>query len=262
MGAGSPTLYFNATAAGDFNFTLYPGNYTLRVLAELSSSRSAFTAALNVEVPDCAIIPGLTCASGSGGATFKLWNGSTVQSSAPGSSGWLDRAFPKLDTVTPSATWVATTVSSYDSSAILMLGSIRIATPGKYTFWVFSKDAERLYIDGVVPCTSGTASGWNSACLYYVFMRGGGLDSATVTLTAGYHSIRGEYYVDGGREASWAIEWSGPDTFYERKVRLLIGTRNARGQMGQFAAREPAQCAPYAHNSMLRRHSKSRPNLG
>ncbi|MES2732364.1 MAG: PA14 domain-containing protein [Bacteroidota bacterium] len=106
-------------------------------------------------------------------------------------------AMPAFSQLTPKSTGqtsnfniqMATVLSNF---GVVFTGYIKIPTTGAYTFYTNSDDKCELYLDGNKVVTAGPY---------------GQEHSGSVTLTAGFHPLRMEYYQGvGGRyiEASWA----------------------------------------------------------
>jgi hypothetical protein len=85
--------------------------------------------------------------------------------------------------------------------ALVYEGYVKISTDGDYTFRVACDDAARLYIDGrLVTNVPYDAERADNAIVS---------NSGSLTLVAGYHSIRIEYAEVGGGNAGLALqgEW-------------------------------------------------------
>ena len=110
-------------------------------------------------------------------------------------------ALPDFSTLTPLKSG---TVSSFtldprtrdDDFAFRYTGTINIATAGLHTFYLSSDDGSRLFIDNV-------------QVVNYDGLHGAGEQSGNVTLTAGTHNIRVEYFERGGGQ-SLTVQYAGP----------------------------------------------------
>ena len=83
-----------------------------------------------------------------------------------------------------------------DDISVRWTGKVRVTQAGKYTFFCASDDGQRLYIDG-----RRVVDNWQS--------QGVTERSATVTLTAGLHDIKYEYF-QGGGGAEAHVYWQPP----------------------------------------------------
>lgn len=110
-------------------------------------------------------------------------------------------ALPNFSTLTPVKSGV---VNSFtldprtrdDDFAFRYSGNINIPTTGQYTFFLSSDDGSRLFID-------------NALVVNYDGTHGAGEMSGNVTLTAGTHNIRVEYFERNGGQ-SLTVQYSGP----------------------------------------------------
>jgi len=83
-----------------------------------------------------------------------------------------------------------------DDFAMRFTGNINIDTSGQYTFYLSSDDGSRLYID-------------NNLVVNYDGTHGAGEMSGNVTLTAGTHNIRVEYFERAGGQVL-TVQYAGP----------------------------------------------------
>lgn len=101
-----------------------------------------------------------------------------------------------------------------DDFAFRYTGTINIATAGQHTLYLSSDDDSRLFIANVM-------------MVNYEGLHGAGEQSGNVTLTAGNHDIRVEYFERGGGQ-SLTVQNSGPtidpDLQNNRYVYVLFAT--------------------------------------
>ena len=83
-----------------------------------------------------------------------------------------------------------------DHYALFLEGYIQIDTPGKYTFGILSDDGSKLHLKGALLINNDGAGGARER-------------TATVTLDAGMHAIRAEYFETYGDEA-FTVTYAGP----------------------------------------------------
>ena len=83
-----------------------------------------------------------------------------------------------------------------DHYALFLEGYIHIDTPGEYTFGILSDDGSKLYLEGSLLIDNDGAGGAREK-------------TASVTLDAGMHAIRAEYFETYGDEA-FTVTYSGP----------------------------------------------------
>lgn len=91
----------------------------------------------------------------------------------------------------------ATPISPQDNVSIQWVGQIKITTAGTYTFGTASDDGSRLFIDGVLIVNNDGGKGVTDS-------------SNTVTLSAGYHDVRVDYY-NGTGGAGEILRYGGTD---------------------------------------------------
>ncbi len=109
---------------------------------------------------------------------------------------------PNLDTLAPTKTGTVAKVDisprlTEDSFAFHYDGSLTIPTAGQYTFYLQSDDGSKLWIDNTLVLDhDGAHWYWEKA-------------SAPVTLAAGTHTIKVDYYEGYGNEYL-ALSWQGP----------------------------------------------------
>lgn len=110
-------------------------------------------------------------------------------------------ALPDFSTLTPIKSG---TVSNFtldprqrdDDFAFRYTGTIAIATAGAYTFYLSSDDGSRLFIN-------------NTLVVNYDGLHGAGEQSGAITLPAGTHDIRVEYFERNGGQ-SLTVQYAGP----------------------------------------------------
>lgn len=83
-----------------------------------------------------------------------------------------------------------------DTFASRHTGVIKIPATGSYKFYISSDDGAKLYIDGTQVINNDGVHGQNEVAV-------------TLTLTAGFHDVRIEYFENGGG-AALIFSWSGP----------------------------------------------------
>ncbi len=110
-------------------------------------------------------------------------------------------ALPNFPTLTPIKSG---TVSNFtldprqrdDDFAFRYTGTITLATSGAYTFYLSSDDGSRLFIN-------------NTLVVNYDGLHGAGEQSGVITLPAGTHDIRVEYFERNGGQ-SLTVQYAGP----------------------------------------------------
>lgn len=95
-----------------------------------------------------------------------------------------------------STAWSGLPTSMVDTFASRHSGFLKIDTAGSYTLFVSSDDGSRVYLDGALLIDNDGLHGMREY-------------SATVTLAAGYHPLRVEFFESGGG-AGLQFSWSGP----------------------------------------------------
>ncbi|HSE56879.1 MAG TPA: PKD domain-containing protein [Candidatus Paceibacterota bacterium] len=109
---------------------------------------------------------------------------------------------PNLDTLTPVTTGTVTKVDitprlAEDTFAFRYEGALSVPTTGQYTFYLYSDDGSKLWIDGTLVLDhDGAHWAWERA-------------ATPVTLAAGTHSVKVEYYEGYGAQALM-LSWQGP----------------------------------------------------
>ena len=116
-----------------------------------------------------------------------------------------------------------------DRFAARYTGSINVEKAGNHTFYLTSDDGSRLFVDGVAVVNNNAVQGATEK-------------SATVSLTAGSHTIEVRYFEYTG-QASVDLDWSGPGfprrqmTFDGVTDNLLVnGSLETAGATGIIAA--------------------------
>ncbi|HEX6352656.1 family 16 glycoside hydrolase [Actinophytocola sp.] len=104
---------------------------------------------------------------------------------------------PNVDKLMPTIDWTTSADFGLESNFIThAIGNINIAEAGNYTFRLTSDDGSRLYIDDQVVVDHDGLHGETSK-------------DGTVTLTAGYHSLRTEFFEAGGEQVL-RLAWQPP----------------------------------------------------
>ncbi len=95
-----------------------------------------------------------------------------------------------------STAWSGLPTTMADTFASRHTGWLKIDTAGSYTLFISSDDGSRVYLDGALLINNDGLHGMQER-------------SATVTLNAGYHHLRVEFFESGGG-AGLEFRWSGP----------------------------------------------------
>ncbi|MEV4518375.1 family 16 glycoside hydrolase [Dactylosporangium sp. NPDC049525] len=104
---------------------------------------------------------------------------------------------PNVDKLMPTVNWsTATDFGLEDLFQAQVIGNVNIATAGSYIFRLTSDDGSRLVVDG-------------ATVINHDGLHGATAMEGTVTLTAGYHAIRIDYFErTGGQQLT--LEWRPP----------------------------------------------------
>jgi PKD repeat protein len=132
-------------------------------------------------------------------------------------------ALPNFSTLTPVKSGVVNNFTldprqRDDDFAFRYTGTISIATAGSYTFYLSSDDGSRLFIN-------------NTLVVNYDGTHGAGEMSGSISLPAGNHNIRVEYFERGGGQ-SLTVQYSGPGV--------------AKGPVAQGVFKSPIVFADYS----------------
>ena len=104
-----------------------------------------------------------------------------------------DAAINYVPTTLP---WAGLDARFADTFAVRETGFLEVSTPGRYKLSLRSKDGARLWIDGVLRVNNGGIHPLRER-------------TNTVTLTAGLHTLRVEFFANTG-VAGLILSWSGP----------------------------------------------------
>ncbi|WP_260189683.1 family 16 glycoside hydrolase [Actinophytocola gossypii] len=104
---------------------------------------------------------------------------------------------PNVDKLMPTIDWTTQADFGFESNFVThAIGNINVAEAGDYTFRLTSDDGSRLYID-------------DQLVIDHDGLHGEEPKDGTVTLTAGYHSLRVEYFEAGGEQVL-RLGWRPP----------------------------------------------------
>ena len=92
--------------------------------------------------------------------------------------------------------WAGLDARFADTFAVRETGFLEVSTPGRYRLSLRSKDGAKLWLDGAVLVNNGG--------IHPVRQR-----IKAVTLTAGLHTLRVEFFANTG-PAALILSWSGP----------------------------------------------------
>lgn len=106
------------------------------------------------------------------------------------------RTDPQIAYASVSTAWSGLPSTMADTFASRHTGWLKIDTAGSYTLSINSDDGSRLFLDGAVLINNDGLHGMQER-------------SATVTLTAGHHHLKVEFFEQGGG-AGLEFRWSGP----------------------------------------------------
>ncbi|GAA0957848.1 hypothetical protein GCM10009558_076200 [Virgisporangium aurantiacum] len=104
---------------------------------------------------------------------------------------------PNVDKLMPTIDWTSAADFGFEDNFLThALANLNIATAGDYTFRLTSDDGSRLYIDDTLVVDHDGLHGATSK-------------DGTITLTAGYHSLRAEMFEAGGGQ-QLTVAWLPP----------------------------------------------------
>ena len=104
---------------------------------------------------------------------------------------------PNVDKLMPTIDWTSAADFGFEDNFLThALANLNIATAGDYTFRLTSDDGSRLYIDDTLVIDHDGLHGATSK-------------DGTITLTAGYHSLRAEMFEAGGGQ-QLTVAWLPP----------------------------------------------------
>lgn len=102
----------------------------------------------------------------------------------------------KIEYPSTSSAWTGLPASMAETFASRHTGFVQITTPGTYTFYLESDDGSKLWLNGQLLVNNDGLHGMQEA-------------SGGVSLAAGLHVIRVEFFENGGG-AGLVMRWSGP----------------------------------------------------
>ena len=108
----------------------------------------------------------------------------------------LDKMKPIVSTVRPDISFFVPAGKSRDKFALRFTGVLTVPKQGKYTFYIASDDGSRIYLDEKLLVNNDGLHGMSEK-------------NASVTLSAGSHSIVVTYFDNGGGDGL-NVNWSGP----------------------------------------------------
>jgi hypothetical protein len=158
-----------------------------------------------------------------------------------GSSGLLGNYFNGINLTGPAGTRVdptinfapdwgskpaGTSVTADDNYSVRWTGFVQTSTAGSWTFYTRSNDGVRLWIDNVL-----VINNWTNHTVVE--------NAATISLTAGWHTIRLEYFQQGG-VAVISLSFRGPEQVKtiipQAKLRTTFPTAGVAGLNTLFTA--------------------------
>lgn len=143
-----------------------------------------------VEDPPLAFKPGLLA------QFFDYTNGLSVIPDLAGRTADVTRTDAQIAYASVSTAWSGLPTTMADTFATRHSGWLKVDTAGSYTLFVSSDDGSRVYLDGALLINNDGLHGMQER-------------SATVTLAAGYHPLRVEFFENGGG-AGLELRWQGP----------------------------------------------------
>lgn len=108
----------------------------------------------------------------------------------------VSRTDAQIAYVSVSTAWSGLPTAMVDTFASRHSGWLKVDTAGSYTLFISSDDGSRVYLDGALVIDNDGLHGMQER-------------SATLTLAAGYHPLRVEFFENGGG-AGLQFSWSGP----------------------------------------------------
>jgi PKD repeat protein len=111
-------------------------------------------------------------------------------------------ALPDFSALTPAATGVVSSISleprlRNDNFALVFTGELQLPASGQYTFYTRSDDGSRIFVNDTLVVNHDGLHGATEL-------------SGNITLAAGTHTLRVEYFEAGGGEAL-EVSYAGPD---------------------------------------------------
>jgi glucose/arabinose dehydrogenase len=137
-----------------------------------------------------------TTTSGLKAEFFDYTSGLSVLPDLSGRVADVIRTDTLINYASTSAAWTGLDARFADTFASRHTGFVRVDTAGSYTFYLNSDDGSKLWLDGELIINNDGLHSMREL-------------SATRTLSAGYHSLRVEFFENGGG-AGLVASWSGP----------------------------------------------------
>jgi glucose/arabinose dehydrogenase len=159
-------------------------------------SNSTGTAISDAVTLSVSLAPPPTVAPGLKADFFDFTGRLKAMPSLAGRAAGVTRTDPVIDYLPTKLPWAGLDARFANNFAVRETGFLEVSTPGRFKISLRSKDGAKLWLDGKLVV--------NNAGIHAVRRR-----STTVTLTAGLHALRVDFFASTGL-AALVLSWSGP----------------------------------------------------